>query len=66
MDEDEIMNNEIIYTLNRYSAVFITENDIYDLQHTNIPLSELISNNRKISDFNVSRINQLQFGFVST
>ena len=66
MDEDEIMNNEIIYTLNRYSAVFITENDIYDLQHTNIPLSELINNNRKISDFNVSRINQLQFGFVST
>ena len=54
MDEDEIMNNEIIYTLNRYSAVFITENDIYDLQHTNIPLSELINNNRKISEFNVS------------
>lgn len=54
MDDSEMMDNEIIYTLNRYSFLYIAENDIEDLQNTNIPISELLSNSEKITDFTVS------------
>lgn len=51
----EIMNNEIIFTVNRYSSRYILENYVDDLQHTQIPIADLLDDNHRVkSEFTVS------------